>query len=71
MKNVLLFAIMVYAFLIKFIDIFFTCFYLSIKTNIYLLFCEKVIPDIVSIFSIGYCIYSLWQRHKKTFTDIS
>ena len=71
MKKVFLFVILVYAFFIKFIDIFFTCLSLSIKTNIDLLLCEKIIPDIVSIFSIGYCTYNLWKRHKKTFHEVS
>ena len=60
--RIIFFILLIYAFAIKFIDVFYTCLSLSINTNINILICEKIIPNIVSLIAIGYCIYIMWRK---------
>lgn len=62
--KILITLILVYCVIIMFWVSLFSLLSLGHQTNIKVFVMEKEIPNIISIFSLMYCIISIWKRKK-------
>lgn len=62
--KLLITLLLVYSVIIMLGVSLFSLFTLSPQTNIKVFVMEKEIPHIISVFSLLYCIISIWKRKK-------
>lgn len=60
--KILITLILVYCVIIMFGISLFSLFSLSPQTNIKVFVMEKEVPNIISVFSLLYCIISIWKK---------
>lgn len=60
--KLLLTLLLVYSVIIMFGISLFSLFSLSPQTNIKVFVMEKEVPNIISVFSLLYCIISIWKK---------